>query len=239
MSKGLQRFVALDLETTGLDTKKDKIIEIGAARFVDGEEVAHFSTYIHSPIPVPANILELTGILEKDLESAPDFEDVRDEFYAFLGDDILLGHRILFDYAHVKRAFGLYKMPYERKGMDTLKLSRKYLPEGQSKRLGDALAYFDIKLQAHRALEDARGAARLYYALCEKYPEAAEEKPEQLQYRIKKETRITLSQIEQCKKLSERLGLPMDYEVEKLTRSEASRKIEEYFQQLRKLGEAP
>ena len=61
--------------------------------------------------------------------------------------------------------------------------------------------------------------------------------PTPLQYKIKKETRITLSQIEQIQKLTGRLGIAPDYEAEKLTRSEASRIIESYFQKLRSLGE--
>ena len=237
MEETIRSFVALDLETTGLDTKKDKIIEIGAVKYQDGVEVDAFSTYVHSPIQVPANILELTGILKEDLDKAPEFQEIKDDFLHFLGDEILLGHRILFDFAHVKRAFALEKIPYERKGIDTLKLCRTYMPEGQSKRLKDVCEYFGIPLENHRALADARGAAEVYFRLCKEYPEVAKIAPTPLQYKIKKETRITLSQIEQIQKLTSRLGITPDYEAEKLTRSEASRIIESYFQKLRSLGE--
>ena len=97
-------YVAIDIETTGLDAKQDKIIEIGAVKVIDGEETERFSTFVNPRRELPERIVQLTGIQASMLEDAPDIEDVIKDAVEFAGDLPLLGHRILFDYSFLKRA---------------------------------------------------------------------------------------------------------------------------------------
>ena len=90
-------YVAFDIETTGLNPKYDKIIEIGAVRVRNGEPADTFSTFINPAKGLPARIVELTGIHDADVADAPYIDEILDVFLAFVGDDVLLGHNILFD----------------------------------------------------------------------------------------------------------------------------------------------
>ena len=64
-------YVAFDIETTGLNPKYDKIIEIGAVRVRDGEPAETFSTFVNPAKSLPARIVELTGIRDDDVAAAP------------------------------------------------------------------------------------------------------------------------------------------------------------------------
>ena len=115
-------YIALDLETTGLNPKRDKMIEIGAVRVEDGAETGRFHTMLNPRRELEERITELTGIRGDMLENAPDIVDILEEFLAFCGELPLLGHRIIFDYSFVKRAAVNQGLAFEKNGIDTLKL---------------------------------------------------------------------------------------------------------------------
>lgn len=228
-----ERFVAIDLETTGLDAKKEKITEIGAVRFVGKEAVETFSTFINPGKKLEPRITELTGITDEMVESAPDFSEAADQIADFIGNDILVGHRILFDYSFLKRAFMLEKRPFEKYGIDTLKIARNCLKDLESRRLEVLCAHYQIPIQAHRALEDAKAAGLLYIRMTQEFPEADQEIPKQLVYRVKKDTPITIAQKEQLEKLILRYEIKEKYDIGKMTRSEAGRYLEEILSEVR------
>ena len=163
-----QSYVAVDLETTGLEAKRDKIIEIGAIHVVNGREIAAFHSMVNPHRRLKEQITELTGITDDMVENAPDIGDIIEEFAEFCGQAPLLGHRIMFDYSFLKRAAVNHGVPFEKNGIDTLKLCRHFLPEDQPKNLSAACEFFGIRRKkAHRALEDARDAHYLYQRLAE------------------------------------------------------------------------
>lgn len=163
-----QSYVAVDLETTGLEAKRDKIIEIGAIHVVKGREIAAFHSMVNPHRRLKEQITELTGITDDMVENAPDIGDIIEEFAEFCGQAPLLGHRIMFDYSFLKRAAVNHGIPFEKNGIDTLKLCRHFLPEDQPKNLSAACEFFGIRRKkAHRALEDARDAHYLYQRLAE------------------------------------------------------------------------
>ena len=92
-------YVAIDLETTGLDPKKEKIIEIGAVKVVDGQVAEEFATLVDPRRLLEERISELTGITDAELSGAPYIDEVIGPAAEFIGDLPLLGHRILFDYS--------------------------------------------------------------------------------------------------------------------------------------------
>ena len=226
----INTYIAIDLETTGLSAKLDKIIEIGAVKFTEGEETAVFSSYVNPGIRLPERIIELTGITDADVEDAPDMEDLLEELDAFLGEEILLGHNLLFDYSFLKRAFSYQKRKFEKTGIDTLKIARACLPQTEHKGLGDLCALYNIPLRAHRAVGDARAAGLLYQRLMENVGEKKElEKyfePKPLICQVRKDSPATAPQKGLLHKLHRQYGIVPEYDVEKLTKSEASRHID-------------
>lgn len=223
----IDSYVCLDLETTGLEPRKDKIIEIGAIRVRNSKIEATFETFVNPARILEERITQLTGIVDKQLENAPEINEVLPQLLSFIGDDVLLGHSILFDYSFVKRAAVNNRLSFEKMGIDTLKLARKYLPDLESRSLEFLCRHFEIEHSAHRAVADAKATIGLYNKLVELFYEGHEEdfKPVQLKYHVKRETAITIPQKNQLYKLLDRHKLKVDYDVEKLTRSEASRFI--------------
>lgn len=223
----IDSYICLDLETTGLDPKKDKIIEIGAVRVCAGEIVAQMETFINPGRMLEEHIVKLTGITDQQLKDAPDITEVLPELLGFIGEDILLGHSVLFDYSFVKKAAVNQKLPFEKKGIDTLKIARKFLSDLESRSLGFLCEHFGIEHSAHRALADAKATVALYQKLTALFYEGHESDfcPVPLIYQAKRETPITIPQKEQLYKLLDKHKLKVEYEVEKLTRSEASRII--------------
>lgn len=219
-------YICLDIETTGLNPKTDKIIEIGAIKVMKGRKCKTFTTFINPGRKLNERITELTGIENGDLQDAPDISQIIADFLEFAEELPLLGHSILFDYSFIKKAAVNQKLTFEREAIDTLKIARCYLPELPSKRLGSLCEYYGIPLKAHRALEDAAATDMLYRRLREDFGEREEGalfRPQRLIYQAKKDSPITRSQKERLYRLIRQYELEIDYEVEKLTKSEASR----------------
>lgn len=218
-------YVCVDLETTGLNPKYEKIIEIGAVKVVEGQVVDTFSTFVNPGRKLEERITELTGITQQHVEDAPDIEQVLPGFLEFCGDFALLGHRILFDYSFLKKAAVNQKLTFEKKGIDTLRIARRFLPELPHRTLPYLCEHYGIVHQAHRALHDAEATCRLYQILFETYYKEDEDcfKPQALIYQVKKETPITKPQKERLLRILDQHKLTLDMDIDKLTRSEASR----------------
>lgn len=226
-------YVCIDLETTGLNPKTDKIIEIGAVRVENNIVVDEWDTLVNPDRKLEERIIELTGIRDEQLSSAPKIEEALPTLLEMVGDYPLLGHSVMFDYSFAKKAAVNRKLSFEKKGIDTLKIARKYLADLESRSLGYLCEYYGIRHNAHRALDDARATVELYRKLAELFydkEEAEGEKslfrPKKLCYHVKRDTPITIPQKEQLYKLVDKHKLIVDYDIEKLTRSEASRRID-------------
>lgn len=231
-------YICIDLETTGLDPKRDKIIEIGAVSVEAGRIAGEWETLVNPGRKLEERIVELTGIRDEQLAEAPAISDVLPELLDFVGDRVLLGHSVLFDFSFLKKAAVNERLCFERQGIDTLKIARKYLQELESRSLGCLCKHYGIAHSAHRALEDAKATVALYQKLLEDFyeKEAAEGDkslfvPKPLRYQAKRDTPITIPQKEQLYKLVDKHKLIIDYEIESLTRSEASRKIDQLLLQ--------
>lgn len=219
-------YVCIDLETTGLNPKLDKIIELGAVRVENGVQTGTYETLVNPGRKLEERIVSLTGICDADLADAPAIDQILPQVLAFMGELPLLGHSILFDYSFLKKAAVNHKLTFEREGIDTLKIARKYLPELESRSLEYLCGYYGIVHQAHRALEDARATAALYEILNREFltPETESDfRARPLIYHAKKDTPATKAQIERLYKLVEKHKLNIDVNISAMTRSEASR----------------
>lgn len=219
----IHTYVAVDLETTGLNPKTDKIIEIGAVKVMDGKQTDTFSTYVNAGRQIPEHVTALTKITDDMLKEAPSTKEAISVLLDFIGDDILLGHHVIFDYSFIKKAAVNIGCTFEKQGIDTLKIARKYLPNIESRTLSSLCEYYCIPIKAHRALEDALAASKLYEALADDFYEKETFAPSLLQYKVKKEGASTKAQKERLQHLIQVHNLFVDYDIQKLTKNEASR----------------
>lgn len=233
-----ESYVALDLETTGLRPKYDKILEIGAVKVEDGTVTATYETFIDHGIPIPPFITELTGITEELVRGAPGIRRAVEDFLAFAGDSVLLGHNILFDYSFMKRCVVNLGGTYERSGLDTLAIARVCLPQLPGKSLDKVAAYYRIRQEHHhRALDDAMTAAKLYERLKEDFGETHPELFEAalLVAKVKKEGPVTAAQKGYLHDLIKYHRIETDVKIEMLTKNEASRMIDRIILQYGKI----
>lgn len=223
-------FTVVDIETTGLDPKRDKITEIAALSVKEGRPGKSFHALVNPGRKLDPRITELTGLRDEDLEEAPSISRVIHDFLSFEDTGCILGHRVLFDYSFLKRAAVNEGKNFERKGIDTLAISRKYLQELESRSLPYLCRYFEIPHKAHRALSDVEATLHLYGILKEKFgwdEEAGKVfTPKELVYQVKKESPVTKKQIEQLQRFLSYYQIESAYNIKSMTRNEASRYLD-------------
>ncbi len=227
-------YVAIDIETTGLNPKLEKIIEIGAVKVVEGKVVAEKAVLVNPRRLLTCQIQELTGITDEMLVDAPGIEEVIGEYREFCQGFPLLGHRILFDYSFLKRAAINQGMEFEKQGIDTLALCRKFMPTQERKNLTEACIYYGVKQKGvHRALQDAYSATGLYEELKKKYflqePELF--LPKTLIYKVKKEQPASKRQKQVLRELLKYHKISLTVQIDSMTRNEVSRMTDKIISQ--------
>lgn len=158
------KYIAFDIETTGLDSIYDEIIEIGAIKIEDNKEVEIFNTLIKPKYGIDGFITELTGITNEMVKDAPSINEILPEFMNFIKDSIILGHNVNFDINFIYDNLIKQDMvPITNDFVDTLRLSRKLLPELKHHRLSDLANYYNIDtIGSHRSLKDARMTIKIF-----------------------------------------------------------------------------
>jgi len=229
--------VALDLETTGLNPSKDRIIEIGMAKINDGQVTAKYQTLVNPVCTISERVRELTGIDNSMVADSPVINDIIGDILDFIGDLPILGHNIIFDYSFLKKAALNNNMTFEKDGIDTLKLARRLLPEVPHKRLEDLCEYFHINPgNSHRAFDDAISASCLFNELYKLKPQdEGFVNTQKLIYSIKKDTPITAAQKSYLTSLVKYHKIKLDEPVEGMTKSSASRIIDGIISEYGKL----
>jgi ATP-dependent DNA helicase DinG len=156
--------VSLDIETTGLNSKKDAIIEIGVRRF-DGSRIEEeWSSLINPRCHIPEFITGLTGITEEMVRNAPNIQDVLEDLASFVGNAPILGHNIRFDLSFFEK-FNIF--PFNT-SLDTYELAAVLLPSASRYNLGALVREFKLPVYAtHRALDDARATHLVFQRLME------------------------------------------------------------------------
>ncbi|HIQ76814.1 MAG TPA: PolC-type DNA polymerase III [Candidatus Faecousia excrementipullorum] len=165
-------YVAFDLETTGLSSQKDEIIEIGAVRMQGGKELDRFQTFVNPGRRLEQKIVELTGITDAMLADAPSIETVLPEFLEFVGDRVLVAHNADFDTGFIREACRKQGLPYGFTSVDTLILSQNLLPHLNKFKLdvvSNALSLPDFN--HHRAGDDAVTCGLIFHKLTDKLRE--------------------------------------------------------------------
>lgn len=158
------RYVAFDLETTGLDSISCAIIEIGAVRVENGIITDEFSQLIDPGYSIPYAASAVNHITDEMVSGQPRIYEVLPAFLSFVGDDVLVAHNAPFDMRFLAQACMRNRFRVPSTYFDTMTLSR-YWPESNSKKLTALAACAGIEPEdAHRALSDARTVAQLVAA---------------------------------------------------------------------------
>ncbi|MCI8514062.1 MAG: PolC-type DNA polymerase III [Lachnospiraceae bacterium] len=164
---GSRRFdetcIVFDIETTGLSLYKDRIIEIGAVKLVNGEIVDRFSRFVNPGIPIPPEIVRLTGIQDRMVLEADGIEQVLPEFLAFCGDGVIVAHNASFDTGFIAEQAKAAGISYAPPIVDTLALARVLLPHLKKFKLDVVADAVGVSLQNHhRAVDDAEATAGIF-----------------------------------------------------------------------------
>jgi DNA polymerase III epsilon subunit family exonuclease len=157
----LSRYVTFDFETTDTDVATCGVVEIGAARVVNGVIVERFHTLVNPFKPISAGATKLHGYTDADVSRAPPFAEVLPQFLAFVGSDILVAHNgQKFDIPVLRRLGNVDNLVF----YDTLPLVRSLSQD--SGKLEDLALRFGIDVgRAHHALDDACTLALVYLEL--------------------------------------------------------------------------
>ncbi len=157
-------YTALDLETTGLDSHADMIIEIGAIRIRNGDEIERYHQLVNPGRPIPPAVTDITGITDDMVADQPAVEEVLPAFVSWLSDDLILGYNVNFDVNFLYDAsVRITGNPVTNDFLDTMRLARYLYPEEKRNRLIDLVNRFGIdETQTHRALDDAEQTIACY-----------------------------------------------------------------------------
>jgi DNA polymerase-3 subunit alpha (Gram-positive type) len=160
----LSTFTAFDFETTGLDSSQDRVIEVAAIRFENGEITKKFVQLINPEKKISAMITRLTGISNKMVRNAPTEEMVIDDLLGFIGKSPLVAHNIHFDQKFLIKMcerLGRDAPKFER--YDTLQLARTLFFQQPVFNLGALSEYFGLSSEgSHRAEKDTENTGLIF-----------------------------------------------------------------------------
>lgn len=163
-------FSVLDVETTGLSARNNRVIEIGIVKVKNLKIADKYTTLINPGCDIPYFITQFTGISNSDVAYSPSFYDTAEEIEEFIGNSIVSGHNLSFDEGFLSCEFARNGFePLSNLKVCTLKLSRKIFPSLKSKSLGSVSEHLGIiNRDSHRALSDAEATAHILIKLIKK-----------------------------------------------------------------------
>ena len=152
--------VCFDIETTGLDKRRDVLIEIGAVVLSNGEIGARFNTFVAPGRILSPEIIRLTGITDEMLVGAPSQEEALCAFLAFVGNRPLAAHNAEFDIGFISEGCQKFGIPFPHTSIDSLILAQNLLPELSKFKLNIVAKHLGLPdFQHHRASDDAATVA--------------------------------------------------------------------------------
>lgn len=166
--KNYKEFIALDCETTGLKPDVNKIIEIAAIKYKNGDIIDTFHTLINPQEHIPYYITKINGIKDDMVKDKPTIEEVMPKLMEFIGELPIVAHNASFDAKFLKyttyRLFG--KDLINNYFIDTVKIARMIYPNLPNHKLETIKNYLGLNLKSHRAFDDTIVAANIYLNYC-------------------------------------------------------------------------
>ena len=159
-------YVVFDIETTGLSSVKNEIIEIGAVKIKNSTIIDRFSKFVKPKNSIPREITQLTSITDEMVKDADSIEIVLDSFMEFVGNAAVVAHNAKFDTGFIRESLRRKGAVFSNCIVDTLSLSRWLIPNLKKYKLNNLTDYFNIKLENHhRAVDDAEATAEIFLRL--------------------------------------------------------------------------
>ena len=162
-------YIAIDVETTGLNGGTDRIVELAAVKFQDGKAIETFNTLINPGKPIPADATAVNHITDEMVKDAPTISQVLPSFEAFLDCSVITAHNLEFDLKFLYYS-GCKILEQKHKYIDTLAQSRKKIKKDEifGYALSDVCGYYRIQQAgSHRALADAMACGEVFRNLVE------------------------------------------------------------------------
>ncbi|MBR5121543.1 MAG: PHP domain-containing protein, partial [Oscillospiraceae bacterium] len=171
-----EEFIVFDLETTGLSAVNERIIEIGAVKVRNFEIVDKFNIFVDPERPIPAKIIELTGISDSMVAGAPKEAEALKQFIDFCGNNaFLVAHNASFDVSFIKAAVRRQKYDFTFSYLDTVAMARSMLPTLGKFTLDNVAKNLGVgEFNHHRACDDAAVCAEIYIRLSRRLLEEEE-----------------------------------------------------------------
>ena len=155
--------VVFDIETTGFSATRDRIIEIGAVKVVEGKIVDKYSTFVNPDIPIPFEIENLTHISDEMVMDAPMIDVILPQFLEFCKGCILVAHNASFDVGFIRTKAAEMQIETDFTVVDTVGLARMLLPKLNRFKLNVVAKELHVSLESHhRAVDDAGATAEIF-----------------------------------------------------------------------------
>lgn len=157
-----ESYTVIDLETTGLNTSTDLIIEFAGVKVRNGKVIDTFQSLCDPGFPIPPQIEMITGITSEMVRLCPNPRSILPDFLEFIGNDFVIGHNVLFDVRFIAASNGDFKNTY----IDTMKIFRRLHPNLLHHRLSDMVDFYEKRNEsAHRALSDCFATQACFEAM--------------------------------------------------------------------------
>ena len=165
-------YCVLDLETTGISYKTEKITEVGIIKYKNGEVIDEFECFVNPEKPIPPKVVEITHITDDMVKDADTIDKVIPKIIDFIGDSVLVAHNADFDIGYLKYNFEKYGYKLENTYIDTLRLAKAIFPDLKKYKLGLIADALKIKVDvAHRALDDVKTLVAVFKVMIERTKE--------------------------------------------------------------------
>ena len=156
-------YCVLDLETTGLSFRTEKITEIGVMKIKNGEVLEEFLCFVNPEKPIPQQVVEVTNITDEMVKDAETIDVVMPKLLEFLGDSVLVAHNADFDIGFLKYNATQLGLTLQNTYVDTLRLAKDLFPDYKKYKLGIIADNLGIKVEvAHRALDDVDTTVKVF-----------------------------------------------------------------------------
>ena len=165
-------FVGFDLETTGLDAKRDRITEIGAVKIKNFAVKETFNTFVNPEKKIPPRVSELTGITDEMVKDAPSEKEALEQFMAFCGSDVLIAHNAQFDAGFLRVCAARTGKTFDFTYFDTIPMAKTLYPNIKNYKLDTLVKHLKLSdFNHHRACDDARILADCFIKMSEELRE--------------------------------------------------------------------
>lgn len=174
-------YCVLDLETTGLSFRTEKITEVGIMKIKNGKVLDEFSCFVNPEKPIPQRVVEVTNITDDMVKDAETIDKVFPKILEFVGDSVLVAHNADFDIGFLKYNAKQLGCSLENTYIDTLRLSKDLFPDFKKYKLGIIADNLGIKVEvAHRALDDVDTTVKVFNVMINMLKEKGAKKIEDI-----------------------------------------------------------